>query len=31
MEFELGKKQDMKAVEEILKTKLAHLFEMELV
>jgi lipoyl(octanoyl) transferase len=31
MEFELGKKQDMKAVEEILKTKLAHMFEMELV
>lgn len=31
MEFELGKKQDMKAVEEILKAKLAHLFEMELV
>jgi lipoyl(octanoyl) transferase len=31
MEFELGKKQDMKAVEEILKTKLEHLFEMELV
>ena len=30
MEFELGKKQDMKAVEEILKTKLAHVFEMEL-
>jgi lipoyl(octanoyl) transferase len=31
MELELGKKQDMKAVEEILKTKLAHLFKMELV
>lgn len=30
MEFELGKKQDMKAVEEILKTNLAHVFEMEL-
>jgi lipoyl(octanoyl) transferase len=31
MEFELGKKQDMKAVEAILKTKLAQVFEMELV
>lgn len=30
MEFELGKKQDMKAVEAILKAKLAHVFEMEL-
>lgn len=30
MEFELGKKQDLKAVEEILKIKLAHVFEMEL-
>lgn len=31
MEFELGKEQDMKTVEAILKTKLAHVFEMELV
>ena len=31
MEKELGQKQDMKAVEEILKTKIAELFEMELV
>ncbi|MBX2961469.1 MAG: lipoyl(octanoyl) transferase LipB [Cyclobacteriaceae bacterium] len=30
MEFELGKKQDIRMIEEILKAKLIHLFELEL-
>ena len=31
MEKELGQKQDMKAVEEMLKARIAELFNMELV